>query len=91
MLKAFLFHIFQGFKAPPTGVSTEGGEATASSWKWYAVMDEALGACHSITPPVILFSSSQGAAVGSSPSQKCLDVEAGEGVGEGDNCQGGTS
>ncbi|XP_070293039.1 transient receptor potential cation channel subfamily M member 7 isoform X3 [Salvelinus sp. IW2-2015] len=29
-------------KAPPTGVSTEGGEATATSWKWYAGMGEAL-------------------------------------------------
>ena len=63
MLKAILFHIFQELKSPPTVVSTEGGEATAASWKWY---DNHL---------LI-----QGAAVGSSPSQKGPDVE----------CQGGT-
>ena len=32
VLKAILFLIFQQLKAPPTRVSTERGEATATSW-----------------------------------------------------------
>ncbi|XP_023851595.2 RNA-binding protein Raly-like [Salvelinus sp. IW2-2015] len=71
-------------KAPPTGVSTKGREATATSWEWYAVIDELLGGCHSINTPVIISSSSLGAAVGCSPFQKGPDVEVGEG-----ECQGG--
>nr|XP_023851595.1 RNA-binding protein Raly-like [Salvelinus alpinus] len=66
-------------KAPPTGVSTKGREATATSWEWYAVIDELLGGCHSINTPVIISSSSLGAAVGCSPFQKGPDVEVGEG------------
>jgi len=50
-------------------VSTDrGGELTAASWKWYGVMDAALGSKPSITPPVLIQSSDQDEAVGSSPS-----------------------
>jgi len=38
------FCIFAGsLKCPQTGVSTEDGEPTAASWKWYTAMDEAIG------------------------------------------------
>lgn len=40
-------------------------EDTVASWKWYSVMDLALGGCHTITLPVIISSSSLGVAVGS--------------------------
>ena len=53
----------QLLKSPPTGVSTEGGEATAASWKWYSLMDEALGARPSVTPRVLIASSSHDAVV----------------------------
>jgi hypothetical protein len=38
-------------KAPRTGVSTEGGEATAANWKWFVLMDEVMGHRPAITPP----------------------------------------
>ena len=40
-------------------MSTEGGGVTAASWKWYALMDEALGTRPSVTPPVLFASSSR--------------------------------
>ena len=49
----------QELKKPRTGVSTEGGGVTAASWKWYSLMDEALGARPSVTPPVLFASSSR--------------------------------
>ena len=55
-------------KCPRTGVSTEGGEATAASWKWYSLMDEAIGGRPSVTPPVLIASSSQDVAVVEPPS-----------------------
>ncbi|CAL8241896.1 unnamed protein product, partial [Gadus morhua 'NCC'] len=45
---------YKELKAPRTGVSTEGGETTAASWKWYGPMDEALGGRPSISPPVLV-------------------------------------
>ncbi|KAG5275377.1 hypothetical protein AALO_G00119550 [Alosa alosa] len=55
-------------KCPKTGVSTEGGEATAASWKWYTLMDEAIGGRPSVTPPVLIASSTRNVAVASPPS-----------------------
>ena len=49
-------------------MSTEGGETTAASWKWYGPMDEALGGRPSISPPVLVDSSAQDVAVVSPPS-----------------------
>ncbi|XP_073672963.1 uncharacterized protein [Garra rufa] len=59
---------YKDLKCPQSGLSTEGGELTAASWKWYGVMDAALGSKPSITPPVLIQSGSQDDAVGSSPS-----------------------
>ena len=38
-------------KAPRTGVSTEGGEATAANLKWFVLMDEVMGHRPAITLP----------------------------------------
>ncbi|KAG5277891.1 hypothetical protein AALO_G00092520 [Alosa alosa] len=59
---------FKDLKCPKTGVSTEGGEATAASWKWYTLMDEAIGGRPSVTPPVLIASSTRDVAVASPPS-----------------------
>ncbi|XP_074490128.1 uncharacterized protein LOC141766847 [Sebastes fasciatus] len=61
---------YKELKAPKTGISTEGGEATAASWKWYSLMDEAMGRRPSITPPVTIDSSSQDVVVVSPPSPR---------------------
>ena len=55
-------------KCSQSGVSTESGETTAASWKWYDAMDEATGGRPSITPPVVIASGSPDAAVASPPS-----------------------
>ena len=55
-------------KCSQSGVSTESGETTAASWKWYDAMDEASGGRPSITPPVVIASGSPDAAVASPPS-----------------------
>ncbi len=49
-------------------MSTEDGEPTAASWKWYAAMDEAIGGRPSITPPALIASSGPDVAVASSSS-----------------------
>ncbi|KAK0134338.1 Reticulocyte-binding protein 2 a [Merluccius polli] len=54
-------------KCPRTGVSTEGGETIAASWKWYTLMDEAIGDRPSVTPPVLIASSSRDVAVVTPP------------------------
>ncbi|ROI90140.1 hypothetical protein DPX16_23601, partial [Anabarilius grahami] len=59
---------YKDLKCPRTGVSTEDGEHTAASWKWYSLMDKAIGGRPSVTPPVLIASSSQDAAVCSPPS-----------------------
>ncbi|XP_049330811.1 ensconsin-like [Astyanax mexicanus] len=59
---------YKELKAPRTGVSTEGGEATAASWRWYGLMDEALQRRPSINPPLVVDSSAQDVVVASSPS-----------------------
>ena len=57
----------QALKHPRTGVSTEGGETTAASWKWYSLMDEAIGSRPSIEPPVLFASSNPEVARASPP------------------------
>ncbi|GLD52403.1 TBC1 domain family member 10B-like protein [Lates japonicus] len=59
-------------KAPRTGVSTEGGEATAANWKWFDAMGEVIGQRPSITPPNLIISSmaSTSAAVVSPQEQE---------------------
>ncbi|KAJ8359125.1 hypothetical protein SKAU_G00156500 [Synaphobranchus kaupii] len=57
-------------KNPSTGRSTEGGEMTAATWKWYEAMDKDLGSSHSITPVAIGSSSAPGGRVLSFPSEE---------------------
>ncbi|KAK9977104.1 hypothetical protein ABG768_018925 [Culter alburnus] len=59
---------YKDLKCPQTGVSTEGGESTAASWKWYGVMDAALGCKPSITPPLLIQSGSKDIVNSSSSS-----------------------
>ncbi|CAJ1076480.1 uncharacterized protein LOC125297728 [Xyrichtys novacula] len=59
---------YKDLKCPKTGVSTVRGETTAASWKWYTLMDEAIGGRPSITLPVLIALLSQDAAVVSTPS-----------------------
>ncbi|KAM3599453.1 uncharacterized protein V6R79_005828 [Siganus canaliculatus] len=47
---------YKELKAPRTGVSTEGGETTAATWKWFQAMDEVMGQRPSITPPNLITS-----------------------------------
>ncbi len=44
-------------------MSTEDGEVTAASWKWYSVLDEAIGGRPSITPPNLIASSRPDVAI----------------------------
>ena len=57
-----------GIKTPRLGLSTEGGKATAASWKWFDLMHEAIGARPSVTPPVLIATCAQGAVVFTAPS-----------------------
>ncbi|CAJ1069787.1 uncharacterized protein LOC122971204 [Xyrichtys novacula] len=59
---------YKVLKAPPTGVSTEGGEATAASWKWFNIMDEVMRDRPAISPPNLITSSITPAAVASPPN-----------------------
>ncbi|CAJ1066036.1 hypothetical protein AALO_G00119550 [Xyrichtys novacula] len=58
----------QELKAPPTGVSTEGGAATAANWKWFNIMDEVMKDHPTISPPNLITSSMTPAAVASPPN-----------------------
>ncbi|CAJ1074304.1 uncharacterized protein LOC122971204 [Xyrichtys novacula] len=58
----------QVLKAPLTGVSIEGGEATAANWKWFNIMDEVMRDRPAITPPNLITSSITPAAVASPPN-----------------------
>ncbi|CAL8314211.1 unnamed protein product [Arctogadus glacialis] len=59
---------YKDLKNPPTGVSTEGGQTTAASWKWFELMHEAIGDRPSVTPPVLIVTCAQGAVVFTAPS-----------------------
>ncbi|XP_054619149.1 uncharacterized protein LOC129172920 [Dunckerocampus dactyliophorus] len=63
-----LKHQYKGHKYSKSGVSLDGGETPAASWKWYNLMDEAIGGRLSMTPPVFIASSSQDDVAGESPS-----------------------
>ncbi|CAL8397962.1 unnamed protein product [Boreogadus saida] len=68
-------------KNPPTGVSTEGGQTTAASWKWFELMHEAIGDRPSVTPPVLIATGAQSAVVFTAPSTSTpggIQVEAAE-------------
>ncbi|KAI2655878.1 hypothetical protein H4Q32_012658 [Labeo rohita] len=68
---------YKDLKCPQTGVSTEDGEVTAASWKWYAVLDEAIGGRPSITPPTLIASSGSDVAVTSPSSVRSTAERAG--------------
>ncbi|CAL8371433.1 unnamed protein product [Arctogadus glacialis] len=59
---------YKDLKNTPTSVSTEGGETTAASWKWFDLMHEAIGDRLSMTPPVLIATCAQGAVVFTAPS-----------------------
>ena len=46
----------QELRKPPTGSGTESGESTAGNWKWFSLMDEAIGGRPSIQPPCLIAS-----------------------------------
>ncbi|KAG9276118.1 hypothetical protein AMEX_G8389 [Astyanax mexicanus] len=46
-------------KCPPSGSGTDNGEATAATWPWFSLMDEALGNRPSVTPPLLIASSNE--------------------------------
>ncbi|ROL41875.1 Stress response protein nst1, partial [Anabarilius grahami] len=68
---------YKDLKCPQTGVSTEDGEVTAASWKWYSVLDEAKGGRPSITPPNLIASSGPGVAVTSPSSVRSTSARTG--------------
>ncbi|TKS73969.1 hypothetical protein D9C73_008050 [Collichthys lucidus] len=43
-------------RKPPTGSGIESGESTAREWKWFSLMDEAIGGRPSIRPPCLIAS-----------------------------------
>ncbi|CAL8369751.1 unnamed protein product [Arctogadus glacialis] len=59
---------YKDLKNTQTSVSTEGGETTAASWKWFDLMHEAIGDRLSMTPPVLIATCAQGAVVFTAPS-----------------------
>ncbi|CAL8240601.1 unnamed protein product, partial [Gadus morhua 'NCC'] len=65
----------QDLRKPQSGVGTEDGKATAASWKWYSEMDGILGQKPSISPPVVISSSGQGAAVATPSSVPCTSAD----------------
>ncbi|XP_056435492.1 PH domain-containing protein DDB_G0287875-like isoform X2 [Gadus chalcogrammus] len=73
---------YKDLKNTPTSVSTEGGETTAASWKWFDLMHEAIGDRPSVTPPVLIATCAQGAVVFTAPSistpERDMKVEAAE-------------
>ncbi|KAK0146103.1 hypothetical protein N1851_014639 [Merluccius polli] len=74
---------YKDLKDPPTGLSTEGGKATAASWKWFDLMHEAIGDRPSVTPPVVIATCAQGAVVITPPSTTTQQREnAGEAAGD---------
>ncbi|CAL8398049.1 unnamed protein product [Boreogadus saida] len=64
---------YKDLRKPQSGVGTEDGKATAASWKWY--MDGILGQKPSISPPVVISSSGQGAAVATPSSVPCTSAD----------------
>ncbi|KAK9953297.1 hypothetical protein ABG768_017302 [Culter alburnus] len=54
---------YKELRKPPTGVGTESGESTAGTWKWFSLMDEAIGGRPSIQPPILIASSEENSIV----------------------------
>ncbi|XP_041860932.1 uncharacterized protein LOC121652269 [Melanotaenia boesemani] len=48
---------YKELRKPPTGTGTETEEPTAASWKWFSLMDEAIGSKPSVRPPCLIASS----------------------------------
>ncbi|KAI2667947.1 GMP reductase [Labeo rohita] len=61
---------------PPTGIGTESGESTAGTWKWYNLMDEAIGGRPSIQPPILIASSEEESIVPAVSSPDSVPEEA---------------
>ncbi|XP_019908757.1 uncharacterized protein LOC109616568 [Esox lucius] len=47
---------YEEYKCPATGQGTEDGKATAATWPWFALMDEALGQSAAVSPPCLIAS-----------------------------------
>ena len=66
----------QELRKPPTGSGTESGEATAGNWKWFSLMDEAIGGRPSIQPPCLIASAwGENPPVPASASPDSVDQE----------------
>ncbi|CAL8238124.1 unnamed protein product, partial [Merluccius merluccius] len=65
---------YKDLKDPPTGLSTEGGKATAASWKWFDLMHEAIGDRPSVTPPVVIATRASTSSRASTPKKRRVDV-----------------
>ena len=66
----------QELRKPPTGSGTESGEATAGIWKWFSLMDEAIGGRPSIQPPCLIASAwGENPPVPASASPDSVDQE----------------
>ncbi|XP_056453210.1 uncharacterized protein LOC130387944 [Gadus chalcogrammus] len=66
---------YKDLRKPQSGVATEDGKDTVASWKWYSEMDGILGQKPSISPPVVISSSGQGAAVATPSSVPCTSAD----------------
>ncbi|CAL8257701.1 unnamed protein product [Arctogadus glacialis] len=66
---------YKDWRKPQSGVGTEDGKATAAPWKWYSEMDGILGQKPSISPPVVISSSGQVAAVATPSSVPCTSAD----------------
>ncbi|KAK7877440.1 hypothetical protein WMY93_031860 [Mugilogobius chulae] len=63
-------------RRPPTGSGTETGETTAATWKWYSLMDEAIGSRPSVQPPWLTASSrGEGPSTSAASSQVSVPQE----------------
>ncbi|KAK9976907.1 hypothetical protein ABG768_018728 [Culter alburnus] len=62
-------------RKPLTGVGTESGESTEGTWKWFNLMDEAIGGRPSIQPPILIASSEENSIV---PAVSSPDSRGGE-------------
>ncbi|XP_061885492.1 uncharacterized protein LOC133635972 isoform X2 [Entelurus aequoreus] len=63
-----LKHQYKAHKYSKPGVSMDGSETPATSWKWYNLMDEAIGGRLSMTPPIFIASCSQDSMAGEAAS-----------------------
>ncbi|KAK7939598.1 hypothetical protein WMY93_002924 [Mugilogobius chulae] len=67
---------YKELRRPPTGSGTETGETTAATWKWYSLMDEAIGSRPSVQPPCLIASSrGEGPSTSAASSQVSVPQE----------------